>query len=152
MPTQKTDRKSGFGPRPHGIYSHRDKHGSPCIAVTTARKGKKGGGKRLKVLSGQDRNIVYPYLSSILRDHTGQHFAFDAEVMPDEYHTVSESVAIQMLLLMDAVKQEPRYERACAMAQAIAAMNTCEAAWWRAHHNLKHRPRKVMKALALMYV
>ena len=68
MPTQNTDGKSGFGPRPHGIYSYRDKDGSPCIAVTTARKGKKGGGKRLKVLSGQDRNIVYPYLSSILRD------------------------------------------------------------------------------------
>lgn len=145
--------KEGFGgARPHGIYSFRDKRGVPCIAVTTARRGRKGGGRRLKILSAHDRNIAYPYLSSVLYEHTGRRFAFDAEGLLDEYHTVSEEVAIQMMLLMEAVKSEVNYDRACALAQAIASMNTCEAAWWRAKHNLIRRPRKVIQALALMYV
>lgn len=141
-----------YGPRPHGIYSYRDKIGAPRISVTAARKRKHGGGRRLKTLKGQDRNIAYPYLSAILHYHTGQRFAFDADGLREEYHPISEDVAIQMTLLMEAVKSEPDYDRACALAQAVASMTTCEAAWWRAKHNLRHRPRRVMQALALMYV
>ena len=141
-----------FGPRPHGVYSDRDRHGTSRMSVTRARRGRRGGGRPLKTLTGHDRNIAYPYLSHIYFDHTGQHFEFDEKLLADEYLTISEDVAIQMLLLMEAVRCEPIYDRAVAMAQAISAMNTCEAAWWYAHHKLRHRPRKVMQALALMHV
>ena len=140
-----------YGPTTRGVYLCRDKTGAPQISVTAARKRKRGGGRRLKTLKGQDRNIAYPYLSAILHYHTGKRFAFDADGLRDEYHPISEDMAIQMMLLMEAVKSEPNYARARDLAQAIAAMTTCEAAWWRAQHNLKQRPRRVMRALALMY-
>ena len=108
-----------LGPRPHGVYSDRDRHGNPRIAVTVPRKGR-GGGKRLRTLTGHVRNIAYPYLSSILYDHTGRQFAFDSKALPSEYHTISEDAAIQMLLLMDAVRSEPKYDRAKALAEAVA--------------------------------
>ena len=153
---RRTDR--ALGPRPHGVLSFRDKHGAPAIAITAERKGKSGGGRRIRTLSGQARNIAYPYLSNILYDNTGRRFEFDAGAMREEYHAVSEPVAIQMLLLMAAVRRETQYKRACAMAHAIAGMNTCEAAWWNAKYNLKpgehaktRRPSRVMQALALMY-
>lgn len=141
----------GLGPRPHAVYSDRDGRGNPRIAITLPRKGRKGGGKRIRTLTGTLRNVAYPYLSSILYDHAGRRFAFDADCLPSEYHAVSEECAIQMLLLMDAVRSEPRYDRAKALAEAIAAMNHCEAAWWYAHHCNRSRPRRVMQALALMH-
>ena len=137
-------------PRPHGVYSDRDRHGNPRIAVTLPRKGRSGG-RRLRTLTGHLRNIAYAYLSSILYDHTGRRFAFDAQSLSSEYHTISEAGAIQMLLLMDAVRSEPQYERAKSLAEAIAAMNHCEAAWWYAHHCNRSRPRRVIQALALMH-
>ena len=141
---------TGAGPRPHGVYSDRDRHGNPRIAVTLSRKGR-GGGKRLRTLIGHARNVAYPYLSNVLYDHTGRRFAFDAESLPSEYHTISEEAAIQMLLLMDAVRSEPKYDRAKSLAEAIAGMNHCEAAWWYAHHCNLSRPRRVLQALALMH-
>ena len=145
-----TDATEQFGPRPHGIYSDRDRTGAPRVSVTKARKGKRGG-RPLKTLTGHDRSIAFPYLSHIYFDHTGRHFEFESRGLTNEYHSISEDVAIQMLLLMEAVRGESRFEKARAMAQAIAAMNTCEAAWWHAHHNRRHRPRRVMRALALMH-
>lgn len=140
----------GVGPRLHGVYSDRDRQDNPRIAVTLPRRGR-GGGKRLRTLTGYARNVAYPYLSTILYDHTGRRFAFDAESLSREYHTISEEAAVQMLLLMDAVRSEPRYDRAKALAEAIAAMNHCEAAWWYAHHCNRSRPRRVLEALALMH-
>ena len=140
----------GLGPRPHGVYSDRDRNGNTRIAVTLPRKGRSGG-RRLRTLTGHLRNIAYPYLSSILYDHTGRRFAFDAQSLSSEYHIISEEGAIQMLLLMDAVRSEPRFDRAKALAEAIASMNHCEAAWWYAHHCNRSRPRRVLQALALMH-
>ena len=71
--------------------------------------------------------------------------------LPREYHTISEEATIQMLLLMDAVRSEPRYHRAKAVAKAIAGMDHCEAAWSYAHHGNRSRPRRVMRALALIH-
>lgn len=150
MPSH-SSRTGGLGPRPHGVYSDRDGHGNPRIAVTLARKGRKGGGKRLRTLTGHLRNIAYPYLSSILYDHTGLRFSFDSDSLPSEYHAISEEAAIQMLLLMDAVRSEPTYEKAKSLAEAVAGMNHCEAAWWYAHHCNRGRPRQVIRALALMH-
>ena len=139
-----------LGPRPHGVYSDKDKWGNVRIAITQSRTGR-GGGKRLRTLTGRLRNLAYPYLSSILYDHTGRRFAFDADSLSREYHAISEEAAIHMLLLMDAVRSEPKFESAKALAEAIAAMNYCEAAWWYAHHCNRSRPRKVLRALALMH-
>ena len=139
-----------LGPRPHGVYSDRDRRGSARISVTLPRKGWRGG-KRLRTLTGHPRNIAYPYLSRILYDHTGRHFSFDAKELTNEYHTISEDAAIQMLLLIDAVRSEPKYKKAVSLAEAIARMNHCEAAWWYAHHCNRSRPRRVMQALALMH-
>ena len=149
MPT-KVASTVGLGPRPHGVYSDRDRHGNPRIAVTLPRKGR-GSGRRLRTLTGHLRNIAYPYLSSILYDHTGKRFAFDAKALTSEYHIISEDAAIQMLLLMDAVRSEPKYDKAISLAEAIAGMNHCEAAWWYAHHCNRSRPRQVLQALALMH-
>ena len=146
------NKHSQNGPRPHGIYLSRNKRGVHQVAVTRARRGRKGGGRRIKTLEGLDRDIAYPYLSSILYDHTGKCFRFDTDALADEYHSISEDAAIQMLLLMDAVKQETSRRKAQKMAEAIANMHHCEARWWHAHHTNKHRPRKVLRALELMYV
>ena len=140
----------GLGPRPHAVYSDRDRSGNPRIAVTLPRKGR-GSGRRLRTLTGHLRNIAYPYLSSILYDHTGRRFAFDADSLSSEYYTISEEAAVQMLLLIDAIRSEPRFDRASALAEAIASMNHCEAAWWYAHHCNRSRPRRVLQALALMH-
>ena len=140
-----------LGPRPHGVYSDRDRHGNPRIAVTLPRKGKRGG-RRLKSLTGHNRNIAYPYLSSILFDHTGRHFAFDTASLSHEYHAISEDAAIHMMLLMAAVRHEPEYANALALAQAIAYMNHCEAKWWYARHAKGNHSRKVIQALALMHI
>ena len=148
--TEKTMKCFDAGPRPRGIYCDRDQHGNPRVAVTLPRKGKKGG-KRLRTLARQDRTVAYPYLSDILYDHTGKRLSFDAESLLNEYHTVSEDAALQMLLLMEAVRSEPRYDRARILAEAIASMNHCEAAWWYAHHCNRSRPRQVFQALALMH-
>ena len=149
MPT-KVASTVGLGPRPHGVYSDRDRNGNPRIAVTLPRNGR-GSGRRLRTLTGHLRNIAYPYLSSILYDHTGKRFAFDAKALTSEYHIINEDAAIQMLLLMDAVRSEPKYDKAISLAEAIAGMNHCEAAWWYAHHCNRGRPRRVLQALALMH-
>lgn len=148
--TNDSEKIVDFGPRPHGVYSDRDRNGNSRISVTLPRRGRKGG-KRLRTLTGNLRNIAYPYLSSIFYDHTGRHFSFDANRLVDEYHTISENAAIQMLLLMDAVRWEPNYKEAVSLAEAIARMNHCEAAWWYAHHCNRGRPRQVMQALGLMH-
>ena len=137
-----------LGPRPHGIYSDWDFHGNPRIAVTRQRKGKRGG-LGLKVLTGTARNIAFPFLSAILHESIGQHLSNDADGMLCEYHAISESTAIHMMLLMEAIRSEPNYVKSIALAEAVVCMNDCEANWWYAHH--RYRPRKVMKAMALMH-
>ena len=139
------------GPRPHGLYCDRDRRGNPRISVTAARKGKSGGGRPLKTLTGHNRNLAYPYLSRILYDHAGRHLAFDAENLAQEYRPISEDAALQMMLLMDAVRSAPNYRQAQALAQAVANMNHCEATWWYSHHTNRSRPRRVLQALALMH-
>lgn len=139
-----------LGPRPHALYADRDRYGNPRIAITLPRKGQRGG-RRLKTLTGHLRNIAYPYLSQILFDHTGHRLDFESSSLRSEYHPISEDTAVQMLLLMEAVRSEPEYTKARSLAEAIAAMNHCEAAWWFAHHRNRCRPRRVIQALELMH-
>ncbi len=153
MPDE-ANRTATPGPRPHGVRLDRDRRGNPRVSVT--HHGKRGGpGRPIRTLTGQRRDLAYPYLSSILYDHTGRRFAFDAQEQANgrrgEFHAISEDAAVHMLLLMDAVRAEPEYNKAKGLAEAIASMNHCEAAWWYAHHCNRGRPRRVLRALALMY-
>ena len=136
----------------HAIYLDQDRVGNPRVSVTLARQGRRGGGKRVRSLTGRDRDVAYPHLSTILWNHYGKRLqTAERDLPPGEYHPVSEAAATQMLLLMDAVKAEPRTEQAQRLGAAIADMHNCEASWWWACHQNRSRPRKVIQALALMY-
>ena len=136
----------------HAIHLDHDQVGNPRISVTLARRGRHGGGKRIRSLTGRDRDVAYPHLSTILWNHHEKRLETETLDLPSgEYHPISEVAATQMLLLMDAVKGEPRTERAQKLGAAIADMHNCEASWWWACHQNRSRPRKVIQALALMY-
>ena len=93
-----------LGPRPHGIYSDRDRHGNPRIAVTLPRKGRRGG-IRLRTLTGHLRNIAFPIsVATSSFDHTGRRMAFDADSATIRVpRRLAKNAAVQMILLMDAV-------------------------------------------------
>ena len=50
----------------HAIYLDQTAAGVPRVSVTLARRGRRGGGRRLKTLSGANRDIAYRHLSAIL--------------------------------------------------------------------------------------
>ena len=136
----------------HGIYLDHDQVGNPRVSITLARLGQRGGGKRIMTITGMDRDVAYPHLSTILWNHQGKQLETAAQDLPPgEYHPISEVAATQMLLLMEAVKGEPKTERAERLARAIADMHNCEASWWWACHQNRSRPRKVIQALELIY-
>lgn len=139
-------------PLSHALYLDQTPTGSPRISVTQARRGRRGGGRRLLALTGQGRDLAYPHLSTILWNYCGRRLRTAAEDLPPgEYHPVSETAAIQMMLLMAAVQAEPDIAKAQRLAAAIADMHRCESAWWWACHRNRSRPRQVLQALALMY-
>ena len=138
--------------RTHAIYLDRDPVGNSRISITLARRGRRGAGKRIKSITGRDRDAAFPHLCTILWNHQGKRLETEVlDLPPGEYHPISEVAATQMLLLMDAVKGEPKTERAQKLAAAIADMHNCEASWWWACHQNRSRPRKVIQALELMY-
>lgn len=139
-------------PQTHAVYLDQTPAGAPRIAVTLARKGRKGGGRRLFALTGAQRDAVYNALSDILYDHTGRRLRTVAEDLPPgEYHAFNEYCAHQMLLAMHAVKDAASAQRGRRMADAIARQHDCEAGWWYALYTNRRRPRKVMQALELLY-
>ena len=138
--------------RTHAIYLDRDPVGNARIFITLARKGRRGAGKRIKSITGRDRDVAFPHLSTILWNHQGKRLGTEAMDLPSgEYHPISEVAATQMLLLMDAVKGRAEHGAAQRLAAAIADMHNCEASWWWACHQNRSRPRKVIQALSLMY-
>ena len=61
--------------------------------------------------------MAFPHLSTILWNHQGKRLETEAMDLPSgEYHPISEVAATQMLLLMDAVKEEPKTEHAQRLA------------------------------------
>ena len=139
-------------PETHAVYLDHSPTGAPRIAVTHARKGKKGGGRRVLTLTGAERNAVYNALSDILYDHTGERLRTEAEDLPPgEYHPFNEYCANQMLLAMHAVRDAGDIRRGRELAEAIARQHDCEAGWWYALYTNRRRPRKIMLALELIY-
>ena len=139
-------------PETHAVYLDHSPTGAPRIAVTLARKGKKGGGRRVFTLTGAERDAAYNALSDILYDHTGERLLTVADDLPPgEYHACNEYCANQMLLAMHAVKDADDPQKGRKLAEAVARQHDCEAGWWYALYTNRHRPRRVMRALELIY-
>ena len=139
-------------PHTHAVYLDHSPTGAPRIAVTLARKGKRGGGRRLLTLTGAERDAAYNALSSILYDHTGKRLHTVADDLPPgEYHAFNEYCANQMLLAMHAVRDADDIHKGQNLADSVARQHDCEAGWWYALYSNRHRPRKVMQALELIY-
>ena len=139
-------------PATHAIYLDQSGTGAERVAVTYARKGRRGGGRRIMSLAGADRDAAYPALSDILYEHTGRRLRTAAAGLPPgEYHAVNEYCANQMLLAMYAVQGAKDARRGGALAAAVARMHDCEAGWWYALHTNRRRPRRVLRALELIY-
>lgn len=137
----------------HAIYLDQTFLGLPRVSVTLARaKGKRGSGRRLKTLSGADRDVAYTHLSTILWNYRRKTLrTVSDDLPPGEYHPITETCAIQMILLMEAVKAAPNREKASRIAVAVANMHNTESMWWYACHKNRSRPRKVLRAMSLMY-
>ena len=136
----------------HAVYLDRTATGAARIAVTYARKGRRGGGRRIMSLTGRHRDAVYHHLSAILWQYCGRRLRTAADDLPPgEYHAISELCAAQMLLAMEVIKGERDAAKAQRLAAQVAAMGACESAWWYACHRNRQRPRKVLRAMALMY-
>ena len=139
-------------PETHAVYLDHSTTGAPRIAVTLTRKGKRGSGKRIFTLTGTERDAVYNALSDILYDQTGERLGTVADDLPPgEYHACNEYCANQMLLAMHAVRDARDSQKGRHLADAISRQHDCEAGWWYALYNNRHRPRKVMQALELIY-
>ena len=136
----------------HAIYLDQTFAGVPRVSVTLARNGRRGGGRRIKTLSGPDRDIAYRHLSTVLWNYRRKTLrTVEDDLPPGEYHPITEACAIQMTLLMEAVKAAPNRERASSIAAAVASMHNSESAWWYACHKNRSRPRKVLQAMHMMY-
>ena len=82
--------------RTHAIYLDRDPVGNPRISVTLARRGRRGAGKRIKSITGRDRDVAFPHLSTIMWNHHGKRLETEAmDLPPGEYHPISEVAATQ---------------------------------------------------------
>ena len=89
----------------HAVYLDRTATGAARIAVTYARKGRRGGGRRIMSLAGRDRDVAYPHIAAILWNYYGKRLRTVADDLPPgEYHAVSELCAAQMLLAMEVVE------------------------------------------------
>ena len=84
-------------PATHAVYLDHTPTGPP-IAVTLARKSKRGGGQRISTLTSADRDVVYSALSDILYDHTGKRVRTVADdPPPGESHAVKVMQALALL-------------------------------------------------------
>ena len=139
-------------PPSHAVYLDRTATGAARIAVTYARKGRRGGGRRIMSLTGRQRDAAYPHLSEILWRYYGRRLRTAAhDLPPGEYHPISELCAAQMLLTMEVIKAERPPDKAQRLAAQVANMGPCESAWWYACHRNRQRPRQVLRAMSLMY-
>ena len=152
QPALQTGRRAKKRQYTHAIYLDQTFTGVPRISVTLARNGKRGGGRRVKTLVGPDRDVAYRHISAILWNYRRKTLrTVEDDLPPGEYHPITEACAIQTVLLMEAVKAALNRESASRIAAAVANMHNVESAWWYACHKNRSRPRKVLKAMNLMY-
>ena len=122
-------------PETHAVYADRSKTGAPRVAVTYARKGRRGGGRRILTLTGADRDAAHQALSDILRAHTGKRLRPLTDAAPcGEYHAINEYCANHMLLAMRAVKDAKD-------ARRVSGSETTRCKRWNMKVSLLHANR-----------
>ena len=140
--------KAAARPPSHGLYLHTDRHGTHCISVTkgsTARENKPG--RRLTTLRGTERDIVYPYVATIL--HKEENIRLTGQSA--EYHQIDETTATHVQLAMMAVREADDTPLALHLANVVADMHNAEARWWYAHYRDRKRPKNIIGAIALVW-
>ena len=137
-------------PKDHGLLLDHDPRGNRRLSVTRAGKTPRRNGRRLQYATGPLYQRCVQHISTILWQHHGQRLR-PQEESPRQYHPISEEAAVQIRLILDAVRGTPRPDQAERLARAIAAMHPCESSWWYACHQNRRRPRKVLDALTLLY-
>ena len=139
--------------RSHALYIVQ-RAGGPVATLTHARKGRRGGGRRLPgaTLMAEDLGLGYNALRSIVADHEGVVLPARAGDLPAEtYVPLAEATVTHCRLLIAAVQRADTRHKGRRLAEAIGGMHDCEASWWHACLENRHRPRKVLAALELMY-
>ncbi len=150
MPTVKIRRDLS-----HGVYFTESRDEGLSVHVTRARRGRTGGGRRIAEasLSPEDLGLSYSAMRSVLAEQEGVELPSDIRDLPSEtYIPTSAPTATQLRLLIAAVRRADSRHKARRLADAIGDMHDCEAGWWHACLENRHRPRRVLDALELMYV
>ena len=142
--------KKRQGPLTHGVLLDHDPKGRRRLTVTAAGPSKRKNGRRLQNVVGENYEHCIPFAQDILRRR-------DAGELPplsepgSHYLEISEDTAVQLMLLMEAVPRQKSREKAQSVGRAVVDMHPCESNWWHACYENRHRPTKIMDALALVY-
>ncbi len=138
----------------HGVYFPASRGEGLSAHITRARRGRTGGGRRIAEasLSPEDLGLSYSAMRSVLAEQEGVSLPPDIrDLPPDTYIPTSAPTATQLRLLIAAVRRADSRHKARRLADAIGDMHDCEAGWWHACLENRHRPRRVLDALELMY-
>lgn len=137
-------------PRDHGLLLDHAPRGNRRLSVTLAGKSPRKNGRRLQWVSGARYNRCFQHVSTILWNHHGRRLQ-PLEPAGRQYHSITAEAAAQIRLLLDALARTEGPGQAQRLGRAIAGLHPCESSWWYAHHRNRHRPRRVLAALELMY-
>ena len=140
--------KAAARPPSRGLHLHTDQQGNHCISVTkTSNRNGKRPGRRLTTLRGVERDIVYPHIAAILR--TEEEINLEGNL--GEYHPIDETTAVHLQLAMMAVRHAATTVKAQTLGRIVAEMHNAEARWWYAHYRDRHRPARIVQAIALVW-
>ncbi|MYC29662.1 MAG: hypothetical protein F4X65_06175 [Chloroflexi bacterium] len=134
----------------HGLLLDHDAKGRRRLTVTLAGRSARRNGRRLQSATGEQYERCFQPASTVLWKMQGKRLRPQDEEAR-QYHPVTEEEAVQVRLLMDAMRHVETPGEADALGRAISGMHPCESSWWYACARNRNRPKKVMAALALMY-
>ena len=137
-------------PKDHGLLLDHDPKGKRRLSVTVAGRTVRRNGRRLQHVVGEQYNRCFQHASTVLWKMQGKRLQ-PQDLEARQYHPISEEEAVQIRLLMDAMEHVGNSGKADSLGRAIADMHPCESSWWYACARNRHRPKKVMEALTLMY-
>ena len=138
----------------HGLYFTESGGEGLFVHVTHARRGRTGGGRRIAEASlpPEDLGLSYSAVRSVMAEHEGVDLPPSIRDLPSgTYIPMGAPTATHLRLLMAAVRRAESRRKARRLADAIGGMHDCEAGWWHACLENRHRPRRVLDALELMY-
>lgn len=138
----------------HGLYFTASPDEGLLAHVTHARRGRTGGGRRIAEakLLPEDLDLSYSAVRSVLAEQEGVELPSSIRDLPSgTYIPMGTPAATHLRLLIVAVRRADSRHKARQLANAIGGMHDCEAGWWHACLENRHRPRRVLDALELMY-